>query len=88
MTGVQTCALPIYTVLNYSIHDCAIYAWLDGSKKDELLVQSIVYGHSWKQIGVLYGIKPIDRKRPKRSSPIREDKKEEYDEICKNRGYN
>lgn len=77
-----------YTVLNYSIHDCAIYAWLDGSKKDELLVQSIVYGHSWKQIGVLYGIKPIDRKRPKRSSPIREDKKEEYDEICKNRGYN
>ena len=68
-----------YTVLNYSIVDCARYAWLDGNEKDAILVSSIVNGYSWNHIGVQYGITPKPKRiNINRASPIRPEKEQEY----------
>lgn len=76
-----------YTQLNYNIRDCAIYAWLEGTEKDCILVSSIVNGHAWKEVGILYGITPKETTKKDRCNPVRVEYKEEYDKIVENRNY-
>ena len=74
-----------YTVLDYNPYECAIYAWLEGNEKDILLVNSIINGYAWKSVSCKYGIEGKSRNKPKRTSPIRENKKEEYDKMKENK---
>jgi hypothetical protein len=76
-----------YTKLGYNIRDCAIYAWLEGTAKDCILVSSIVNGHSWTNVGVKYGIQPAEKTKKNRANPIREEYKEEYENIINSRNY-
>ena len=70
-----------YTVLHYSIADCAKYAWLDGDEKDLLVVRSIINGHSWTSVSIKYGIIPKDKIKRKRTTSFRPERKDEYDKI-------
>lgn len=68
-----------YTVLHYSLRDCALYAWLEGTKSDVSLVSSIVNGYSWPTVITQYGIEYNPQHSKKRANPKREEFKEEYE---------
>ena len=69
-------------MLGLSRFDSARYAWLEGNKKDMLLVNSILDGYSWHDIGVKYGISPKPKRtKIKRANPCREEEKENYEKM-------
>ena len=71
-----------YTVLKYSMKDCAIYAWLEGNKSDISLVSSIVHGYCWNTVSINYGIIPKEKRdNIKRATNLRPDKFKEYRSI-------
>lgn len=76
-----------YTRLNYNIKECAIYAWMEGTEKDYILVSSIINGHAWKEVGVQYGIQPKPSTKKDRCNPVRVEFKDKYDQIVNNRNY-
>lgn len=75
-----------YTKLHYNARDCAIYAWLEGSKQDILLVSSIIHGYTWNYVGVQYGIEPRSSEHHQYNR-IRENKINEYNDIVNKRNY-
>lgn len=71
-----------YTVLKYSMKNCAIYAWLEGNSSDIALVSSIVHGYCWNNVSIKYGIIPKEKRiNIKRTTPIRPEMINEYNSI-------
>lgn len=76
-----------YTKLNYSVKECAEYAWLEVNKNNLEIVRGIIKGYTWKHISCQYGISPKIKNKCDRPSNIRPGKKNEYKKISDDRNY-